>query len=189
VTSPWKARHDVGKLLTRATTLIEDSSRSEFGVRSYGRLKFLESSRDTFGTPFRESQQNVPFGCSRRDQPQKILYGGSWWLPPNSGRGESCVSKCPWQIPTPKGVPNYRNPALAKCGGEAQHLEKLEVGSLLGLPNVQSSTARPKTPRIRVFLVSLERSWNVDIENGLALAIRTFAAQVMGKTRAGTPDH
>jgi len=43
-------------------------------------------------------------------------------------------------------------------GGEAQHLEKLEVGSLPGLPNVQSSTAKGKTPRIGVFLVSLERS-------------------------------
>jgi len=29
-----------------------------------------------------------------------------------------------------------RNPTLAKYGGEAQHLEKLEVGSLPGLPNV-----------------------------------------------------
>jgi hypothetical protein len=88
-----------------------------------------------------------------------------------------------------------RNPTLAKCGGEAQHLEKLEVGSLPGLPNVQSSTARGKTPCIGVFLVSLESSWNVDIENALALAIRTFAAQVMGKRRAGsqtgslTPNH
>jgi hypothetical protein len=41
----------------------------------------------------------------------------------------------------------------------------------------------------------IESSWNVDIENVLALAIRTFAAQVMGKRRAGsqtgslTPDH
>ncbi len=51
-----------------------------------------------------------------------------------------------------------RNPTLAKCGGEAQHLEKLEVRSLPGLPNVQSSTTRGKTPRIGVFLVSLERS-------------------------------
>ncbi len=32
--------------------------------------------------------------------------------------------------------PICRNPTLAKCGGEAQHLEKLEVGSLPGLPNV-----------------------------------------------------
>jgi len=49
-----------------------------------------------------------------------------------------------------------RNPTLAKCGGEAQHLEKVRIGSPPGLPNVQSSTARPKTPRIGVFLVSLE---------------------------------
>jgi len=79
-----------------------------------------------------------------------------------------------------------RNPTLAKCGGEAQHLEKLEVWSPLGLPNVQSSTARPKTPCIRVFLVSLERSWNADIENGLALAIWTATAQVMGKRKPGS---
>jgi hypothetical protein len=35
-----------------------------------------------------------------------------------------------------------------------------------------------------MFLVSLERSWNVDIENGLALVIWTSAAQVMGKRTA-----
>jgi len=51
-----------------------------------------------------------------------------------------------------------RNPNLAKCGGEAQHLEKLGIWSPSGLPKVQSSTAGPKTPRIGVFLVSLERS-------------------------------
>jgi hypothetical protein len=51
-----------------------------------------------------------------------------------------------------------RNPTLAKCGGEAQHLEKVRIWNPPGLPNVQSSTARPKTPRIEVFLVSLERS-------------------------------
>ncbi len=51
-----------------------------------------------------------------------------------------------------------RNPNLAKCGGEAQHLEKLGIWSPLGLPNVHSSTAGPKTPRIGVFLVSFERS-------------------------------
>jgi len=33
-------------------------------------------------------------------------------------------------------LPTCRNPTLAKCGGEAQHLEKLEVGSLPRLPNV-----------------------------------------------------
>jgi hypothetical protein len=54
--------------------------------------------------------------------------------------------------------PLCRNPNLTKCGGEAQHLEKLGIWSPPGLPNVQSSTARGKTPRIGVFLVSLERS-------------------------------
>jgi hypothetical protein len=51
-----------------------------------------------------------------------------------------------------------RNPTLAKCGGEAQHLEKVRIRSPLRLPNVQSSTARGKTPRLGVFLVSLERA-------------------------------
>jgi hypothetical protein len=51
-----------------------------------------------------------------------------------------------------------RNPNLAKCGGEAQHLEKLGIWSPPGLSSVQSSTAGPKTPRIGVFLVSLKRS-------------------------------
>ncbi len=49
-----------------------------------------------------------------------------------------------------------RNPTLAKCGGEAQHLEKLGIWNPPGLLNVQSSTTR-ETPRIGVFLVSLER--------------------------------
>jgi hypothetical protein len=62
--------------------------------------------------------------------------------------------------PVPSRAPYIycRNPSLAKCGGEAQHLEKLGIWSPLGLPNVQSSIERGKTPRIGVFLVSLERS-------------------------------
>ncbi len=50
-----------------------------------------------------------------------------------------------------------RNLTLAKCGGESQHLEKVRTWSPPGLPNVQGSTARPKTPCIEVFLVSLEK--------------------------------
>jgi hypothetical protein len=49
-------------------------------------------------------------------------------------------------------LPFCRNPNLAKCGGEAQHLEKLGIWSPPRLPNVQSSTAGPKTPRIGVFI-------------------------------------
>jgi len=61
--------------------------------------------RDNFRTPPWESRENVPFGCSSRGELQRILYGGMWWLPPSRGRGESSVSKCPWLVSTPKGVP------------------------------------------------------------------------------------
>jgi hypothetical protein len=60
--------------------------------------------RDSFGTPPWESREKEPFGCSLSGKLQNILYGGRWWLPSSPGRGESSVSKCPWLIPTPKGV-------------------------------------------------------------------------------------
>jgi len=60
--------------------------------------------RDSFGTPTWESREKEPFGCSLCGETQRILYGGRWWLPPSLGRDESCVSKCPWLVPTPKGV-------------------------------------------------------------------------------------
>ncbi len=47
----------------------------------------------------------MPFRCSLSGELQRILYGGRWWLPPSSGRGESSESKCLWLVLTPKGVP------------------------------------------------------------------------------------
>ncbi len=64
--------------------------------------------RDTwvdFGTPFWESREFVPFGCSPHGASQSILYRGWWWHPPSPGHGESCDPKCPWLVLTPKGVP------------------------------------------------------------------------------------
>ncbi len=49
-----------------------------------------------------------PFGCGLPGESQSILYGGRWWLPPSPGRGEFGVSKFPWLVPTPKGVPNAK---------------------------------------------------------------------------------
>jgi hypothetical protein len=77
------------------------------------------------------------------------------------------------------------HPYFGQVWGWSLTLGKVGIWSPPGLPSVQSSTARGKTSRIGVFLVSLERSWNVDIENALALAVRTSAAQVMGKRRVG----
>ncbi len=47
-------------------------------------------------------------------------------------------------------------------------LPKLGTWSLLGLSKTQSLIAGVKTPRIEVFLISLERSRSVDVRNGLA---------------------
>jgi hypothetical protein len=65
-------------------------------------------------------------------------------------------------------------------------LPKVGSWSPSGLPKTQSSIAGVKSPRIWALLVSLETSWNVDVQNGLAWAIWTFVAQVMGKRRAGS---
>ncbi len=60
--------------------------------------------RDSFRTPTWESWEKEPFVYGSRRVTQRILYGGRWWLPLSPGRGESSVSKCPWFVPTPKGV-------------------------------------------------------------------------------------
>jgi hypothetical protein len=48
---------------------------------------------DSFGTPPWESRDKKPFGCRCHGEAQRILYGGSWWLPPSPGHGESCESR------------------------------------------------------------------------------------------------
>jgi hypothetical protein len=47
-------------------------------------------------------------------------------------------------------------------------LLKWGLGSPLGLPKLQSSIARVKTPCIEVFFISLKSYQSVDVENGLA---------------------
>jgi hypothetical protein len=51
-------------------------------------------------------------------------------------------------------------------------LPKWGLGSPLGLPKIQSSIARVKTPFLEVFFISLESSWSVDVENGLVEPFR-----------------
>jgi len=73
--------------------------------------------------------------------------------------------------------------------------KKWGVGVLRDSPMFRARQQGPKHLAFWVFLVSLESSWSVDIENGLALAIWTSVAQVMGKRKVGsqtgslTPDH
>jgi hypothetical protein len=72
---------------------------------------------------------------------------------------------------------------------------KVGTWSPLGLPWFRSLIAEFKTPHLEVFFISLKRARSVDVGNGLVWAIRTSAAQVMVKRRAGsqtgslTPNH
>jgi hypothetical protein len=74
-------------------------------------------------------------------------------------------------------------------------LPKMGFGSPPGLPKIQNAIARVKTPCIEVLFIPLERSWSLDVRNGLAWAIWTSAAQLMVERKTGsqtgnlTPDH
>jgi len=77
--------------------------RGGMAVQSFGSLVGTLSGLH-FGSPNKMCHSDVASVTSRR----KYYKGGRWWLPPSPGRGESCVSKCLWQVPTPKGVPNAK---------------------------------------------------------------------------------
>jgi len=62
--------------------------------------------QDIFETPLLESREKVPFKCRCDGVTQKILYGGRWWLPPSSGRGESNESVLPAVCPSTKVFQN-----------------------------------------------------------------------------------
>jgi hypothetical protein len=88
-------RHTVEKLSTRATNLLQTSSRSKVWARNYSLPKLWEFQPWQFrDSPSRgESQDKKPFGCSFCEEVKSILYGGRWWFPPSPGRGESYESE------------------------------------------------------------------------------------------------
>jgi len=85
-------------------------------------------------------------------------------------------------------------PWIGMCNTRSHHVATPLWPSVRTLPKL-GTWSPPKTPRIGVFLVSLERSWSVDVPNFLALVIWTSVAQVMSKRRVRsqtgslTPDH
>jgi hypothetical protein len=75
-------------------------------------------------------------------------------------------------------TPLWRNVKMTRT------LPKWGLRSPPRLPKIQSSIIEVPTLRLDVFFMPLERSWSVDVENGLAWATRTFTTQVMDKRRA-----
>jgi hypothetical protein len=55
-----------------------------------------------------------------------------------------------------------------------------------GLPKLQRAIVGVKTQWIEEFLISLESSWNLDVQNELAWPIWTSKTQVMAKRRVGS---
>jgi hypothetical protein len=79
-----------------------------------------------------------------------------------------------------------RNPHFEGNVRSPLTLPKMGLGSPPKLSKTQSAITGVKTPCIEVFFILLQSSWNLDVQNGLAWAIWTFAAQVMGERRAGS---
>jgi len=75
-----------------------------------------------------------------------------------------------------------RNPTLKECEDET-HTPQMGLGSPLGLPKLQSLIVEVKTPRIKVFFISLKSYWSVDVENGFTSAIWTSTTHVMAKKK------
>jgi hypothetical protein len=98
--------------------------------------------RDSFGTPTWESREKKPFGCSLSGELQSILYGGRWWLPPESG---------PWWVlcvKVPLAWPNTQ-----RCSRMLTNLLVVGFGCrfkldlLVHLPSlIPGLLARPSTP-------------------------------------------
>ncbi len=63
------------------------------------------------------------------------------------------------------------------------HIESWNPGGLL---NVQRAIVGVKTQWIEEFFISLERYWNLDVENGLASPIWTSETQVVPKRKVGS---
>jgi hypothetical protein len=88
-----EVRHAIGKLLMRATSCFKPHPNRRFEQRIMTPQSGESPNWDSFGTPPWESRDKKPFGCRCRRKMQRILYGGRWWLPLSSGRGESCESR------------------------------------------------------------------------------------------------
>jgi hypothetical protein len=66
-------QHAAEKLSTRATTLLQTSSRSEVYTRNYSPAKLWKSNPWQFRTPIWESRDKKSFGCGPRGEVQSIL--------------------------------------------------------------------------------------------------------------------
>jgi hypothetical protein len=97
--------HTVGKLSTRATTLLQTALRSEVCSQSYGAPKLQESRR----AGFRDSHAGVPGEKSHFDvglvERSRVYYkGGGDGFPQVRAVVSLVCPCCPWLVLTPKAL-------------------------------------------------------------------------------------
>jgi len=107
-TSSWRLQMECDRAFESSRGKLQLWFRPHSNQRSEPGVVSVQNSgsptQDSFGTATWESWEKKPFRFGSHGVTQRILYGRKWWLPLNPGRGESSVSKCPWLVPTPKGV-------------------------------------------------------------------------------------
>jgi hypothetical protein len=87
-------QHSVGKLLTRATTSLQTSSRSKVYTQEVIVLQSCESSNlGDFRTPILGVLGQKAIWMRAPQRGAKYTIWGRWWLPPSPSRGESCESE------------------------------------------------------------------------------------------------
>jgi hypothetical protein len=150
-------RHGVGKLSSRATRLVQTLLRSEVGARSYGCPKSRESN-GTHSGQFRDSISGVPGKC---DIWMPLPWSNAEYTIGSKvvaysrgpGRGVSCGPKCPWLVPTLKGVPECDPLPLSRVGSRERlpspnfpqlHFGEPSSGFTPGLGSVSPTMCFPK---------------------------------------------
>jgi hypothetical protein len=76
-------------------------------------------------------------------------------------------------------------PLLEECEDDT-HTPEMGTWESSGTFKTSEFDYRGQNTSPWVFFMSLESYWNVDVENGLAWAIWTSAAQVMAKRKVGS---
>ncbi len=105
-------KHIIGKVLKRRYRKWPRIGHLDICSPSYGQKKGRESNWQFDSRPLKVGNRpfsDIRFECARwrwKDLNKGYNFGSDLVTSPS--RGESCVSKCPWLVPTPKGVPNAK---------------------------------------------------------------------------------
>ncbi len=143
----------------------------------------------------------IGLSFEKRPEEKIILSLGKWFNPYPKCRNPSLglatkarACKGVGQEWSPR-VTSHAPGNVGKCEGMNLHIPKWTLVMGIGLSNFQKTILGVNFHWIEKFLISLEISWNLNVENGFTWPVWVLKTQVMAKWRAGsqianlTPDH